>query len=44
MIEIAKKLYIGDLNAYLVNVNSGNLAFVHATQTIHYRIMGWDRA
>ena len=42
MIEIDKGLYIGTLN----DLNKFSLvddAIVHATQTIHYQIMGWDR-
>jgi len=42
MVEITNNLFIGskfDLN----NFSFENDAVVHATQTIHYKIMGWDR-
>jgi len=35
-------LYIGS-RADLPQTNSQDWAFVHATQTIHYALMGWDR-
>lgn len=42
MIEISNNLTIGstsDLSYFSLKED----AFVHATQTVHYKIMGWDR-
>ncbi|MFC2118340.1 dual specificity protein phosphatase family protein, partial [Bacteroidota bacterium] len=35
-------LFVGDLNDSL-NVDNNNWAIVHATQTIHYQLFGWNR-
>jgi len=43
MINIPKtNLYIGSILG-LQQIDYKNWAYVHATQTIHYKIMGWDR-
>jgi hypothetical protein len=42
MIEISKKLYIGNMQD-LQGISYDDYAVVHATQTIHYEIMGWNR-
>ncbi len=42
MIEITKKLHIGNLRD-LRSFSLADDAFVHATQTIHYQIFGWNR-
>jgi len=36
------KLYVGDINDNS-NLSETNWAVVHATQTIHYKILGWNR-
>jgi len=43
MIEITKDLFIGDINDFYRNSQDKSMAFVHATQTVHYKLMGWDR-
>ena len=35
-------LYVGNIND-ITNLNDDEWAIVHATQTIHYRIFGWNR-
>ncbi len=35
-------LFVGDIND-LRGLNDSEWAFVHATQTIHYQIFGWNR-
>lgn len=42
MREVHKNLYIGKLSD-LYSINIVDWAVVHATQTIHYDLMGWDR-
>lgn len=42
MVEIGNNLYMGDLMDYR-NIAEQDYAFVHATQTIHYQVMGWNR-
>lgn len=42
MIEISNNLFIGNI-IDLSKFSLENDAIVHATQTIHYDIMGWDR-
>jgi hypothetical protein len=42
MIQISKHLFVGCL-ADLREFSLEDDAIVHATQTIHYRIMGWNR-
>ena len=42
MIEIDKGLYVGAITE-LGEFSLIDDAIVHATQTIHYQIMGWDR-
>jgi len=42
MIEILNNLYIGNLSDFK-SANISDWSFVHATQTIHYELMGWDR-
>lgn len=43
MIEISKNLFIGNISDYYSRANDNDFVFVHATQTIHYQLMGWDR-
>ena len=42
MIEISKNLYIGTMHD-VRGISYDEYAVVHATQTIHYEIMGWNR-
>lgn len=42
MKEITNNLYVGSLADYQY-ASTTDFAFVHATQTIHYQIMNWDR-
>lgn len=42
MQEIAKNLFIGDIGDFQ-SLDIAKWALVHATQTVHYSLMGWDR-
>lgn len=42
MQEITHNLFVGELVDFMVAIPE-EMAFVHATQTIHYTKMGWDR-
>lgn len=42
MREVYKNLYIGKLSDFY-SINIVDWAVVHATQTIHYELLGWDR-
>jgi hypothetical protein len=42
MKSILNNLYIGSLEDFY-SVNIDEWAFVHATQTIHYKLMRWDK-
>jgi len=39
---LSTKLFIGSIDD-LIGLPEAEWAFVHATQTIHYKIMGWNR-
>lgn len=44
MIEISKNLYVGNIEDYYrLSTENEKWAFVHATQTVHYNIFGWNR-
>lgn len=43
MLEITKNLFVGDIDDFNHNSQDKGMAFVHATQTVHYNLMGWDR-
>lgn len=37
------KIFIGNNHDYYSVLNDNNWKYVHATQTVHYKIMGWNR-
>ena len=39
---LQNNLFIGDISD-LSQINNQEWAFIHATQTIHYQIFGWNR-
>lgn len=44
MVNLYKNLYLGDIDdLHSIGLDNDDWAFVHATQTVHYNIFGWEK-